>query len=314
MPAESNLLTVIRCAAQPAVQGGADNNVRAPSRSRAIERAVAETKAIAEREAQERLNRELAAISIVRKARIAATEGAIRRKIVTVASLTGIFFAVIGYVAGVQNSSKVQLHVLGREAPILAGNQAVQVARSNGQAIPPVNLTSPVLLSTVGPSVALPVVVQGSTATLVTTTSALPSVASRAVPLPPFAPVVRTVQPMPPVNVVTASRTLQQAPSSLADAKPVENPAEDSEIVLSPRPKPEKDKSQAIAASILRTNTSDDVAVGSSDFKVVNLLEGTVVVRQGQSVRQVKVGEKMPDGQVLKNVNVDKGQFETIPK
>jgi hypothetical protein len=51
----------------------------------------------------------------------------------------------------------------------------------------------------------------------------------------------------------------------------------------------------------------------SKDYKVVNVIEGVVIVRQGQMVRPIKVGEKMPDGQTLKSVNTDKGQFETQP-
>ena len=38
------------------------------------------------------------------------------------------------------------------------------------------------------------------------------------------------------------------------------------------------------------------------------------MIRQGQSVKQVKVGEKLPNGKTLESVNPDKGVFEASPK
>lgn len=49
------------------------------------------------------------------------------------------------------------------------------------------------------------------------------------------------------------------------------------------------------------------------DFKVVNAVEGALIVRLGQTVRQVKIGDQLPNGRILKSVDTDNLKFEVEP-
>lgn len=54
------------------------------------------------------------------------------------------------------------------------------------------------------------------------------------------------------------------------------------------------------------------IATGS-DFKVVNVIDGALIVRQGEAVRQFQIGDQLPSGKTLKSVNAENGKFEVAP-
>ena len=72
---------------------------------------------------------------------------------------------------------------------------------------------------------------------------------------------------------------------------------EDAEIVIV-----EKRPSPAVKP-VISPAVNTPIAV-TMDYKVVNVWEGTVVLRQGQAVRQVKLGEKIPDVKIFKSIRV----------
>ena len=261
---------------------GADR--QSDPRAMARERAMAESQAIARRQSQERLKRELQTIAVIRKERIANSKAGLRRRLMAVAAATGLVCVAVGYAVGTKSPAPVQLHIIERIEPAPASEPpagaAVAVAAHLAQPSPP---TAPAPGQEAAP-------VQAA------------QPAALAVPLPLPA---RMLAPAPPAQRAPPPR-LSNAPLPERTAdKPAAKPPEEGEFVLS--------SSRAKAAPEARATDPVQALPAALDFKVVNVIEGTVIVRQGRSVRQIKVGEKMPDGQTLKSVSVDKGQFETSP-
>ena len=52
----------------------------------------------------------------------------------------------------------------------------------------------------------------------------------------------------------------------------------------------------------------------TTDFKVTSVMDDFVMIRQGQSAKQVKVGEKLPNGRTLESVYFDRSAFEASLK
>ena len=247
-------------------------------RSRAIGRAIAESEAITRQQEEERTGREIRAISNIRKKRVATSQTGIRWKFVLIVAAVGVVCGGIGYSLA-QTAGKVEVHVIERVEPVPTISAAVLMA-----ALPASQPTTDLLAAVIAlpPS---PETIQKSLAA----SEPVPAMEKKVVqPVTITHPVSLVVKPVTrPVD-----RVSNQAP-------------EDAEIVI-------VDKRPAPAAKpAIPPAVNTQIAV-TTEYKVVNVLEGTVVVRQGQSVRQVKLGEKMPDGKILKSVNVDKGQFETL--
>ncbi|CAN5462155.1 hypothetical protein BH10PSE16_BH10PSE16_03910 [soil metagenome] len=259
---------------------GADR--QSDPRAMARERAMAESQAIARRQSQERLKRELQTIAVIRKERIANSKAGLRRRLMAVAAATGLVCVAVGYAVGTKSPAPVQLHIIERIEPAPASEPpaGAAVAAHLAQPSPP---TAPAPSQEAAPVQAAPP-------------------AALAVPLPLPA---RMLAPAPPAQRAPPPRISNAPlPERTAD-KPAAKPPEEGEFVLS--------RSRAKAAPEARATDPAQALPAALDFKVVNVIEGTVIVRQGRSVRQIKVGEKMPDGQTLKSVSVDKGQFETSP-
>lgn len=298
------------------------------SRSHAIERALAESQAIARTQEMGRIKQELQAIQAARRERVAKSSVGQRRRLIAVAVGTGLLCAVAGYAVGTKSSPQVQRHVIEREAEP-ASIAKVAASSATGQtALPPG-------IPTGRPDGAIVVADSSQSANLPpgAPKGAVPfnipvAQAGGQIPVPVLTASVKTtdtaVQSKPSPLPSPAAKLSTNRTAAIAARDPAEKKAltalEDNAIVLTPREKkgdktrPDQAAPPVQPSASASTAPAATVVAAGASFKVVNILEGTVVVRQGQSVCQVKVGEKMPDGQVLKSVNLDKGEFETLPK
>lgn len=48
-------------------------------------------------------------------------------------------------------------------------------------------------------------------------------------------------------------------------------------------------------------------------FKVVNAIEGALIIQEGQTVKQFKIGDKLPNGKILSSVDPENLKFEVDP-
>lgn len=282
-------------------------------RARARERAMAESQAVAMRQSQERLKRELQTIAVIRKERLAKSKDGMRRHLLAVAAATGMVCVAVGYAVGTKSPAPAQLHIVERIGPAPASVAVADAAlqRNAAQSAPSAN-PAPIQekpAAHVAEQAATQAQQRPASASAALQPASVPLALPSPLPLPlplPFnAQAVPAKQRVPAVQAQSQSRLAAESMASLTAAKPTVKPPEDSDFVLSStrtRTVPEVKAAEAVLAQ-----------PGGLAFKVVNVIEGTVIVRQGQSVKQIKVGEKMPDGQTLKSVSVDKGQFETSP-
>ena len=122
---------------------------------------------------------------------------------------------------------------------------------------------------------------------------------------PPPAVIRYQVAARPPLPQPAQTQRLAANSNRGTDKKTADAPTDNQDFVLPARvpPKPQEEpKFQEKTASS-----------GSGEFRVVNVIEGAVIVRQGQTVRQYRIGEQMPNGQTLKSVDIDSGKFESSP-
>lgn len=111
-----------------------------------------------------------------------------------------------------------------------------------------------------------------------------------------------TVQPKAQSFVLPA----KVVPATNAN-KPTEKASDqEAEVVLPVRVTP-KEISEARFQEMAQISTT------GNEFKVVNVIEGAVVVRQGQTVKQFKVGDQLPSGKILKSVDTESLKFEVSP-
>lgn len=305
-------------------------------RARAIKRALAETKAIARQQDQPRLTRELQTIAVVRKERIASSRAGERRRLTAVAIGVALVCLVAGYFVGHGSRGSVQIHTIEREAVATAGTASITAIQANsaqptivstqgseqpGPAVPAVPAITVIPVVPVEPAVptALEEPVQNAAAaaksekTLVLGGTGSANAANTAITSNASNP--KAPQQAAALRKVAAKQSLESRPALITqsvDIKPSPAKAqEDAEIVI--RQKALVDAPVAAPAVAGSTSGKGEPVRAAAAFKVVNIFDSTVIVRQGQTVRQIKVGEKMPDGQTLKSINADKGQFETMP-
>ena len=122
---------------------------------------------------------------------------------------------------------------------------------------------------------------------------------------PPPAVIRYQVATRPPLPQPAQTQRLAANSNRGTDKKTAEAPTDNQDFVLPARvpAKPvEEPKFQEKTAS---SNTGE--------FRVVNVIEGAVIVRQGQTVRQYRIGDQMPNGQTLKSVDIDTGKFDSSP-
>ncbi|UUZ66300.1 hypothetical protein LP417_35390 (plasmid) [Polaromonas sp. P1-6] len=228
-----------------------------------------------------------------------------------VAVASGIACAAAGYwlgTVGVQPQSQVQIHVLEREPGVPYSHPSAVAVVLAAQAQLPASAPPPLAapkpsepaVSSLRPKAAATAAAPASPPVAAVVVPSNPA----AVPVPLPVLIAKPTAAAPIAKAVNAAVALPPQPNAnapVAPSKAPEKPAEAVEVVLPVKARPQVPKPQASAPPAI-----------SKDYKVVNVIDGIVIVRQGQSVRQVHIGEKMPDGQTLKSVNTDKGQFETM--
>lgn len=295
-------------------------------RARAMERAKAETEAIAHVKRLERVEVELRTIAIIRGNRLRQSKKAQLTRLGLACLAAGIGCGYVGYLVGAAPAKPPPSIAASVAEPVTpAINPATTiVARQPDQpslaanvgAVPgntepsrvvvdaaPIPATTPDsvrsvvgVAATTGPLANL-VPVPNMPARQV---ASMPSVAPRPalVPVPVKTP-NPPLKPMVVAKPVVRQETTRPSTQTVTDLKPVESGVD----VTLARPR------QALKQAEATKPVSD-----AQDFKVTSVMDGFVMIRQGQSVKQVKVGEKLPNGKTLESVNPDKGVFEASPK
>lgn len=278
-------------------------------RARARERAMAESQAVAMRQSQERLKRELQTIAVIRKERLAKSKDGMRRRLLAVAAATGMVCVAVGYAVGTKSPAPAQLHILERIEPAPASVAVADAGLQGNSAQSALGANPAPIQEKPVPHVAEQAATQAqqrpASASAAQQPASVPLALPSPLPLPFNTQAVPARQRASAVQAQSQSRLAAESMASLPAAKPTVKPPEDSDFVLS--------STRAKAVPEVKAAEAVPAQPGGIAFKVVNVIEGTVIVRQGQSVKQIKVGEKMPDGQTLKSVSVDKGLFETSP-
>ena len=119
-------------------------------------------------------------------------------------------------------------------------------------------------------------------------------------------PVVRYQAPARPALPQPAqSQRLAANSNRGTDKKPAEAPTDNQDFVL-----PARVPAKPVEEPKFQEKTASS---GSGEFRVVNVIEGAVIVRQGQTVRQYRIGDQMPNGQTLQSVDIDNGKFDSSP-
>jgi hypothetical protein len=303
-------------------------------RARAIERARAETLVIDSGHQMTRVQGELRVLTRIRADRLANTAKGIYLRMALIAMAAGLACGSLGYWLRAESPERVQLHIIERDVAVGAVDE-----RPPAIAAATVPVPLPVA-SASKPQTVLADLPAVASAAAVVASHALPESAKVTAPL--AGPVV-----LPALPAVAATALPASVPLPVLVASPGKEPLP---AIVRPSPKHETVATQmavgspvgktqsavaqgaleAPAAAAPRSSDGIDVVLPnrqlprpappavtptsiSADYKVVNVIEGAVVIRQGQSVRHIRIGEKMPDGQTLKNVNTDKGQFLTNP-
>lgn len=293
-------------------------------RARAIERARAEAQVIDNSHQLTRIKVELNAISRIRSDRLASTAKGVRLRMALVAVAVGIACGSLGYWLRFEPPERVQLHILERDVATAADTQPSFAGASVLVPLEPKSASVLAAMPAVAPAVATNPVppdlaqVESQLAGPATT----PAPVATPVPLPISLPLPVLVSSkakvaLPPVGLPSAKgdsasthpsngaqvgKALPMVAERAPDAPNAAPRSSDGIDVVLPNRAPGRPAQSAVAQ-----------ASTNADYKVVNVIDGAVIVRQGQSVSQIRIGGKMPDGQTLKSVNTDKGQFETLP-
>lgn len=301
-------------------------------RTRAIARARAEALTIEHSNQLARVEIELRALSLIRSHRLARTAKGLRIRLTLIAAATGITCGVFGYWIRAETPGKVQLHVIEREVAVVANLEttpAVVSFSGESSQVPESAVSAPRPASPTSPSSqAEPQQTTNRLAVLpVAPVLGKPPTTSLA-PVPVLVPIpVRTLviaQPQvarlaqPQAKQLEKPKTVLGVPTKAADpgsnSQVGTTSATQDAVAAVPKLAEANDVILPVKPQLMPRQPAVVAVAPSTDYKVVNVIEGTVMVRQGQSVRQIRIGEKMPDGQILKSVNVEKGEFETLPK
>jgi hypothetical protein len=263
----------------------------------------------------ERVGKEMKAIDEIRRKRLAAKANRFRRN--SISAAVCFAFCATGFLIALSlthESSPKPLNLkaqpkneqqMGKAdsslAPILApsvsanakflGPTLIEVANS---AQAPQPTTAP----TKAPTLPAPQTLDAAAETYQSQTVARtsqPSVNRFAIQPKSIAPTHKTKTPVVPAMAISPTVAIKPAGKSETDA----------EVVLPARlskQEPSESRFQEKSAS------------GSgNDFKVVNVIDGALIVRQGQTVRQFKIGDQLPSGKILKSVDTESLKFEVSP-
>lgn len=302
-----------------------DMDERSP-RARAMERARAETETIVHVKRLERVEVELRTIAIIRGNRLRQSKKAQLTRLGLACLAAGIGCGYVGYLVGAAPAKPAQSIAAIAPAPVIPASSPVPTMEARQTEQP--SLTANVLAVTLKPEPSRAMVeatpvpdttpdsvrsVFGVAAATGPLTSLVPvsNVPARpvanmasAAPRPALVPVpVKT--PNPPLKPLMIAKPVVRQEASRPSAQSVTElrPVESGVDVTLARPR------QALKQAETTKPVSD-----AQDFKVTSVMDGFVMIRQGQSVKQVKVGEKLPNGKTLESVNPDKGVFEASLK
>ena len=122
---------------------------------------------------------------------------------------------------------------------------------------------------------------------------------------PPPAVIRYQVASRPPLPQPAQTQRLAANSNRGIDKKTADAPPENQDFVLPAR----------VPAKLVEEPKFQEKTASSNtgEFRVVNVIEGAVIVRQGQAVRQYRIGDQMPNGQTLKSVDIDTGKFDSSP-
>lgn len=290
-------------------------------RTRAVDRARAESEAIAHVKRLQRVEVELHTLETIRKERLWQTKKAQLTRLGFACLAVGITCGAAGYLIGALPAKSLQSIAARQPTGNLPGSPATTLpSRQPGQ--PPSEQTAdaqpgkiesahvavePTLSHTTSPDSLR------SVTSVTASTSSLTPLVPVAISLPPIPASVALIAPKP-VAVPFPVKALNQQARPLVVAKPVvhhdaSRPLAQSVLELKPV-ESGVDVTLAKPRQALKQAESTKPISDPLDFKVTSVMDGFVMIRQGQSVKQVKVGEKLPNGKTVQAVNPEKGSFE----
>ena len=272
----------------------------------AYRRATAESRAMLDSQAIQRVAREIEVIAAVRSARLAKRSSRRRRYVLNAAACIVCVAAGFGLsllataTPPAEKMAKVEAKPKTKEwvGPIMnepANSVASYPSASSAIVVPkpqPVNVQAPVakvaqvvaVAKVAAPVAAAPVTIKAN----------------------PSPPVIRYQAPArPPLPQPAQTQRLAAGSNRGTDKKLAEAPTDNQDFVL-----PARVPAKPVEEPKFQEKTASS---GSGEFRVVNVIEGAVIVRQGQTVRQYRIGDQMPNGQTLKSVDTDTGKFDSSP-
>lgn len=298
-----------------------DMEERSP-RARAMERARAETEAIAHVKRLERVEVELRTIAIIRGNRLRQSKKAQLTRLGLACLAAGIGCGYVGYLIGAAPAKPLQSIAASVAAPITPAINATttiearqpeqpsleaNVGAVQGKTEPPRIVVEATPIPATTPDSVRSVSGVATAPGLLTSLVPVANVPARPVasmasvaPRPALVPIPAR-SPSPPLRpVIVAKPVVRQEVSrpaiqAVTETKPVESGVD---VTLA--------RSRQASKQVVATKSGTD----PQDFKVTSVMDGFVMIRQGQSVVQVKVGEKLPNGKTVQTVNPEKGSFE----